>query len=295
MSSPWMPLYVADYLAGTTHLSAAEHGAYMLLIMHYWQKGSLPADEAILARICRMTVREWAKSRDVLASFFGDGWTHERIDSELEKARVKSEARAEYGSRGGKAKALKNNDATAAKASCLPDENVAKALASSSQPTLTPSLHSGVAPKRQPRTAIRKSAIEAGAQPNERNRAYSESLGMSAEAFRSEWQGFRSHHRAKGSVMADWDAAWETWARNWTKFTPRAGPQLRPTGRETLTQIALGNFFDEPQSSEPVSPQFAPDRAVASDRHFDIDLSQQDPTDAGGTILDFGQRSAVWR
>ena len=134
MSPPWMPLYVADYLADTTHLSAAEHGAYLLLIMNYWQKGGLPQDEALLARICRMSPREWGKSRDVLRGLFGDGWTHHRIDSELEKARVKSEARAECGSRGGKAKALKDNDARLAIATNLPDENVAKAIASSSQP-----------------------------------------------------------------------------------------------------------------------------------------------------------------
>ncbi len=65
-----MPLYVADYLADTTHLSAAEHGAYLLLIMNYWQKGGLPKDEALLARICRMSSREWSKSRGVILELF---------------------------------------------------------------------------------------------------------------------------------------------------------------------------------------------------------------------------------
>jgi uncharacterized protein YdaU (DUF1376 family) len=42
MSQPWMPLYVGDYIADTAHLSCAESGAYLHLIMHYWRAGSLP-------------------------------------------------------------------------------------------------------------------------------------------------------------------------------------------------------------------------------------------------------------
>lgn len=85
-SKPWMPLYVADYLADTGHLSVSEHGAYMLLIMHYWQKGGLPTEDRLLARICRMLPDEWAESRDVLQDLFSDAWTHKRIDEELSKA-----------------------------------------------------------------------------------------------------------------------------------------------------------------------------------------------------------------
>jgi uncharacterized protein YdaU (DUF1376 family) len=128
-----MPFYVGDYLADTTHLTAAESGAYLFLIMHYWQKGSLPTDEAILARICRLTAREWAKSRPVLAEFFSADWKHDRIEQELEKARIKSEARAECGARGGAAKSLKDKEAHLAKARVLPQQTVAKDIASSSQ------------------------------------------------------------------------------------------------------------------------------------------------------------------
>lgn len=82
----WMPLHITDYLADTGHLTAAEHGAYMLLIMHYWQKGSLPADERLIARIARMPTDQWAESRDVIAALFSDGWQHKRIEAELAKA-----------------------------------------------------------------------------------------------------------------------------------------------------------------------------------------------------------------
>ncbi|SFH52820.1 DUF1376 domain-containing protein [Ensifer sp. OV372] len=82
----WMPLHIADYLADTGHLTATEHGAYMLLIMHYWQNGALPENERVIARIAKLSPEQWEESRDMLAMLFGPGWTHKRIDAELAKA-----------------------------------------------------------------------------------------------------------------------------------------------------------------------------------------------------------------
>lgn len=66
----WMPLHIADYLADTGHLTATEHGAYLLMIMHYWQNGSLPANERVIARIAKLSAEQWEESRDRLLSFF---------------------------------------------------------------------------------------------------------------------------------------------------------------------------------------------------------------------------------
>lgn len=92
---PYMPLYVADYLADAAHLSTLQHGAYMLLIMTYWQRGEpLPDQDNRLARIARMSGKEWQDNRADLAEFFdveGGVWVHGRIERELEKVRGKSE------------------------------------------------------------------------------------------------------------------------------------------------------------------------------------------------------------
>ncbi len=83
---PWMPLYVADYLADTMHLSAAQSGAYLHLIMHYWQHESLPAEDEKLARIARMRIEDWRRHRGTVEAFFQPGWRHARIDRELSRS-----------------------------------------------------------------------------------------------------------------------------------------------------------------------------------------------------------------
>lgn len=121
---PWMPLHIADYLADTGHLSVAEHGAYLLLIMHYWQNGHLPTDDMRLARICRMQPEEWEAVRDILSDFFNDDWRHKRIEEELAAAREikgkrsaagKAGASARYGNRTANAE---QTNAPAGKGSC---------------------------------------------------------------------------------------------------------------------------------------------------------------------------------
>lgn len=86
MKRPWMPLYIADYLKDTTHLGALLSGAYLHLIMDYWQNGKLPSDEGQLARIARVTPHEWRRHRDTLKALFQEGWKHKRIDHELAHA-----------------------------------------------------------------------------------------------------------------------------------------------------------------------------------------------------------------
>lgn len=105
MSLPRMSLHIGDYRKDTAHLDAALHGAYLLLIMHYWATGGLPDDDAQLCRITCMTPVAWRKARPVVQAFFRDGWKHKRIEEEIAVANAKYERRAAAGRRGGEAKA----------------------------------------------------------------------------------------------------------------------------------------------------------------------------------------------
>lgn len=101
MPRPWMPFYVGDYIADTGHLSTVQHGAYVLLILHYWIKGSLPDNDQQLAKITRMRIEDWRRHRTVLEAFFLPGWKHKRIEAELRRRVDIGAKRAAAGSKGG--------------------------------------------------------------------------------------------------------------------------------------------------------------------------------------------------
>ncbi|CDF53139.1 DUF1376 domain-containing protein [Salmonella enterica subsp. enterica serovar Bovismorbificans] len=86
---PYMQLYIADYLADTMHLSAEEHGAYLLLMFNYWQTGrAIPKSR--LAKIARISSERWGAVEESLREFFidnGTEWIHERIENDLAAVR----------------------------------------------------------------------------------------------------------------------------------------------------------------------------------------------------------------
>ncbi|MBZ9742154.1 MULTISPECIES: YdaU family protein [unclassified Mesorhizobium] len=120
---PFMQLYVSDFVGDTLQLSTEQIGAYMLLLMAMWNAGgSLPDDEARLARVARLPLKRWrAISADLLAFFEREGGQvgHKRLTKELRKALLKSEARAAAGARGGAATALKTKAHVTANADVL--------------------------------------------------------------------------------------------------------------------------------------------------------------------------------
>lgn len=101
---PWMPLYVGDYHAKTAHLTTLQHGAYLLLLMHYWAHGELPNDQNQLMAIARLPPDLWAGNCHVLAAFFDNRWKNPRMEKELQKVKSLAEKRAYAGLKGAWAK-----------------------------------------------------------------------------------------------------------------------------------------------------------------------------------------------
>lgn len=94
----WMPMFWGDYMRDTSHLDARAHGAYLMLIAHYWCTGLPLADnDNELWRIARCNSKgEWQKLRDTLIKFFRvvEGlWHHKRVDEEIAFAQQRVDAR----------------------------------------------------------------------------------------------------------------------------------------------------------------------------------------------------------
>jgi len=97
MSTTWMPLFTGDYLKNTLHLSTEEHGAYFLLIIHYWAHGKIKNDQKTLKNITKISSK---KLQNILPFFEEkEGYlVHDRIETiklqaaeNIEKQRKRTE------------------------------------------------------------------------------------------------------------------------------------------------------------------------------------------------------------
>jgi len=90
MSNAWYAHYPGDYGRDTAHLSLVQHGAYRLLLDHYYAtSAALPHDVAALYRICRAFKQSEQDAIDyVVSKFFelnDDGYHNARADVEIVK------------------------------------------------------------------------------------------------------------------------------------------------------------------------------------------------------------------
>ena len=92
-SLPYISINISDYLADTWHLTTEEHGAYLLLIMNYWQTEK-PIPENRVQGVIRLDNDRYTSVMGHLKEFFNEdengAWFHGRIEADLSVIRDKS-------------------------------------------------------------------------------------------------------------------------------------------------------------------------------------------------------------
>jgi uncharacterized protein YdaU (DUF1376 family) len=122
-----MMLYVADYLADTTHLSTEQHGAYLLILFAMWRRGGfVPADERVLAKLSNLSLKRWRQTGGPVLALMevqGEQITQRRLLSELQKARLISEVKRAAAYRSHEVRALKAKEPHPAHAELLHEQS----------------------------------------------------------------------------------------------------------------------------------------------------------------------------
>lgn len=220
MSRPWMPLHVADYLRDTRRLTAAQHGAYLLLIMEYWTVGNLPSDDASLARIACMLPSEWKRERATIAAFFTPEWRHKRIDKELARAAdISSKRRAAAEQMHSKKDA--NAEQEQSTSTHTRDVNCSSLPLESSLELKEPQEEQASGRKRKNKTPLPENL--------EPDLDYARKLGWSEERIGQQFQAFCDSAKAHSRVYADWQAAWRNWCVSPFQKNDDGAPK-RPNG-----------------------------------------------------------------
>lgn len=132
--SKWWPRNVADYQIKTKHLSMIQHGAYTLLLDHYYLTNKpIPAIAEQVWRICGAVAPiEQDAIAFVLSEFFveRDGfYHHDRVDEELKRRDSISKKRAKAGAKGNSSPKRKHNS---------PAKTKATANATANDPAIAP-------------------------------------------------------------------------------------------------------------------------------------------------------------
>lgn len=215
----WMPLYIGDYLADTMHLTGGEHGAYLLLIMHYWRNGPLPDDDKTLASISRTERKEWANDvGPVVRQFFSqkDGRLHhKRIDTELAKAVQNSSKRRDAAhARWEQTRSKQNADAYANASDVQSKRTEPRAQSPSPSPVEKETV---LRPVSKDETLKRETPLgcrlPADWGPGDEGVAFGRGLGLDTARTLARFSDYWAGQPGAKGRKADWPATWRNWCR----------------------------------------------------------------------------------
>lgn len=237
MSFAYMPLYTGDYIRDTLHLSCAEHGIYLRLLMYCWDvKGPAPLDERKRCGIVNARSGDEVEAlRRVTAEFFvqmEDGWYNERMQNEVVKSEMLSKSRSEYGRTGAAIKA-QSQVRRAKEAQAKHKLSISQAQAKHELLTPTPTSSSSPTPEVQDQKKDQERGATSSPNPpshvSKSKKRFEKYIDGMPESWRihcktkrpfldpdETYEAFSDWWTSSASPKAyklDWDAAFRTWVR----------------------------------------------------------------------------------
>lgn len=229
---------IGDYHKKAGRLTMLEHGAYTLLMDACYDRERFPTEDEALDWCWARSPDEVEAVRFVLSKFFTlqDGrYVQQRIEEEIEDFHQKSSTNRQIAIEREERRRTKRAQSVYEAAQELHESPPNHKPLTSNQEPLTKN--------QEPRTSIEETSdsISVLAPPPKARRRqqlppdfYPNETGINAAGQKGinvaiELEKFRNYHQGKGSVMADWQAAWRTWVGNARPaMTQTRGKQLDP-------------------------------------------------------------------
>jgi uncharacterized protein YdaU (DUF1376 family) len=243
---PALPIFIDAYLADTIHLTAAEHGVYLMMLMMAWRDPncSVPNDDDWICRFCRVHGNAWRKMKPVILSFWKekDGRLfQQRLMKEreyVEEKSKKSRSAARERWKEFHSKPLINNnskDAGAMRTQCQTD-------APTPTPTPTPIKDSPPTPSKpvkeipDAKPKRKSTTVADDFQPDLDGLRIASELGFINGSLENAVREFIDYWKSDGGTKVDWQATFRNRLRKLAEY--RAERDQRKTdGRRNVQDV----------------------------------------------------------
>lgn len=244
MSLPWFPFNIKDFLANTKRLNTEAKGAYLCLMLDYYeQEKGAPDDDDVLAAITELPLDAWKRHRKVIEPMFDihDGrWFHSRIDAEIKDGKERHAKSSAKGRHAALAKADKNR----------PKESPSTPKAPATRPPRTPRAHPE--PTHSTNTlTLSSERVNARAQgdeidskakedfnplgtvlpvdwvPDDEDVSVALGYGMDNPIIHEQLLIFHALNAQKGTFSKNWKGTWRIFCSRWKDLRKTAPPPPR--------------------------------------------------------------------